>query len=295
MAKGYSLHIGLNSVDPQHYSGWDGKLKACEADALDMEKISHALNYSNISTLLTANATLKNVTAEIKKAAEALESGDIFFLSYSGHGGQVPDLNNDESDGTDETWCLYDGQLLDDELSELWYVFKKDVRVIVLSDSCHSGTVTRARAYGLSLDTNFDVQKEIRYRYLPLDIATETFNQNKAYYTMKQQKTTSNNTNIQCTVKLISGCQDNQTSADGDINGLFTEKLLAVWDNGNFRGNYLDFYNKIKSLMPPIQTPNLYNIGASNPDFDNQSPFSIQSNTLPVDRNAKENVILSKG
>ena len=29
---------------------------------------------------------------------------------------------------------------------------------------------------------------------------------------------------------LISGCQDNQLSLDGDRNGLFTEQLLAVWD-----------------------------------------------------------------
>ena len=29
MASGRSLHIGLNSVDPKHYAGWDGQLRAC--------------------------------------------------------------------------------------------------------------------------------------------------------------------------------------------------------------------------------------------------------------------------
>lgn len=38
------------------------------------------------------------------------------MLSYSGHGGQLPDLNGDESDGRDETWCFFDGELVDDEL-----------------------------------------------------------------------------------------------------------------------------------------------------------------------------------
>ena len=33
MPKGHSLHIGLNSVDPAQYEGWDGQLAACEADA----------------------------------------------------------------------------------------------------------------------------------------------------------------------------------------------------------------------------------------------------------------------
>jgi len=36
MTTGISLHIGLNYVDPNHYSGWDGKLNAAEYDAKDM-------------------------------------------------------------------------------------------------------------------------------------------------------------------------------------------------------------------------------------------------------------------
>ena len=57
------------------------------------------------------------------------------MLSYSGHGGQLPDLNDDEPDQEDETWCLYDGQVVDDELSELYSHFKQGVRILVLSDS----------------------------------------------------------------------------------------------------------------------------------------------------------------
>ena len=36
MAKGMSLSIGLNAVDPKHYGGWAGELNACEADAAEM-------------------------------------------------------------------------------------------------------------------------------------------------------------------------------------------------------------------------------------------------------------------
>ncbi len=39
-------------------------------------------------------------------------------------------------------------------------------------------------------------------------------------------------------VILISGCQDNQTSMDGEHNGAFTEQLLKVWNQGGFQGNY---------------------------------------------------------
>ena len=33
MPQGISVHIGLNSVDPGQYEGWNGQLTACEADA----------------------------------------------------------------------------------------------------------------------------------------------------------------------------------------------------------------------------------------------------------------------
>ena len=39
MAKGFSLHIGVNAVDPVHYSGWSGELAACEFDAESMLEI----------------------------------------------------------------------------------------------------------------------------------------------------------------------------------------------------------------------------------------------------------------
>jgi hypothetical protein len=42
----------------------------------------------------------------------------------------------------DETWVCYDRQLIDDQLYELWGKFKASVRILVLSDSCHSGTVS---------------------------------------------------------------------------------------------------------------------------------------------------------
>jgi metacaspase-1 len=33
MAKGLSVHVGLNAVDPTHHAGWAGPLAACEFDA----------------------------------------------------------------------------------------------------------------------------------------------------------------------------------------------------------------------------------------------------------------------
>ena len=64
-------------------------------------------------------------------------------MTYSGHGGQVPDGDDEEADSSDETWVAFDRQIVDDELYELWGKFKPGVRIVVLSDSCHSGSVNR--------------------------------------------------------------------------------------------------------------------------------------------------------
>jgi hypothetical protein len=73
----------------------------------------------------------------------------------------------------------------------------------------------------------------------------------------------------------LSGCQDNQFSLDGYANGRFTEELLKVWDEGRFDGDYDAFHRRIVNGMPATQTPNHWKIGADNPGFDGQKPFSI--------------------
>ena len=66
--------------------------------------------------LLTKAATRARVLAGIRAAARRLKKGDLFLLTYSGHGGQMPDVTGEEADSRDETWCLFDGELIDDEL-----------------------------------------------------------------------------------------------------------------------------------------------------------------------------------
>jgi metacaspase-1 len=91
------------------------------------------------------------------------------LLTYSGHGGQVPDTNNDEVDRVDETWCLYDRQFLDDELYYFLSKFKEGVRILVFIDCCHSGTVIRSINTNNKIDTlNSNVDsKGNRYKFVP--------------------------------------------------------------------------------------------------------------------------------
>ena len=146
MARGVSLHIGLNEVDPNHYKDgdgnpWKGELAACEADAHAMVDLATAQKFEVRGPLLSKQATSGAVIGEITEVAGELEPGDIFFLTYSGHGGQVTNLNPDddpEEDDLDETWCLYDRELIDDELRPL-VMFKAGATCGLISlslDSC---------------------------------------------------------------------------------------------------------------------------------------------------------------
>ena len=254
--KGLSLHLGLNRVDPAHYGGWDGALTACEFDAKDMTALAKARGFTT-QRLLTAQATSAAVIGAIQQAATTLKSGDIFFLSYSGHGGQVPDTNGDDVDGQDETWVLFDRELVDDEMYALWGRFAAGVRIVMLSDSCHSGTM--ARVMPIFLRANAGMVMPPRVRLMPPDVALKTYRRNKALYDGIQRKTTSaEKARVRATVVLISGCQDNQLSLDGPRNGLFTEKLRKVWNGAKFTGTHKQFRNKISALMPASQTPNYY-------------------------------------
>jgi len=100
--KALSLHLGLNTVSPAAYAGWDGLLAACEFDANDMAAIARSRGMKP-TVLLGKKATRKAVLAGMRSAAKALKAGDFFLLSFSGHGGQVPDTNRDEPDRKDET------------------------------------------------------------------------------------------------------------------------------------------------------------------------------------------------
>ncbi|RNC66705.1 MAG: caspase family protein [Desulfuromonadales bacterium] len=274
-AQGIALTIGLNAVDPKHYQGWDGKLTACEADAEDMAAIASSKGFA-VTSLLTKAATRAKVVDAITKAAKTLKKGDIFMISYSGHGGTLPDLNNDEPDGQDETWCLFDGELVDDELYALYSKFAAGVRVLVFSDSCHSGTVTRD-AYYYGTSRSGALGGEVKYRAMPSDVAMRTYRANREFYDkiLKAKTAKDAQPEAKASILLISGCQDNQLSQDGTFNGLFTGQLLKVWKNGLFKGNYVTFHKGIVKRMPPDQTPNLFRAGVPDTTFEKQKPFTV--------------------
>jgi len=280
--KGSSLHIGLNRVDPTHYVGWKGELVACENDARDMETIAKGQGFATQS-LLTKAATSTALLDAIEKAAKGLVEDDFFLLTYSGHGGQINDVNKSEPDGLDETWVLYDRELVDDELYAMWSRFRPGVRVFVLSDSCHSGTGTKAMFLNpapflphLETRVRASTGPNLRPKFLPPDVQSKIYKERATLYDAIRQKTPRREeVNVECSVILISACQDNQVAMDGTKNGVFTETLLKVWDKGRFTGGYHHFRSEIAGFMPPTQSPKYMIVGHRERAFEHQRPFMI--------------------
>ena len=294
MPKGISVHIGLNHVDAAVYSGWDGALGGCVNDAHDLAAVATAEGY-RAQTLIDRQATASAVLTTVRAAGGKLRPGDVFLLSYAGHGGQLPDTTSedDEPAGFDETWVCWDRQLLDYEMHAALASFARDVRIIVVSDTSHSGTITRnplapsppvrtpdgarrARIMPAAVGNSDAVRRRGLYQKVRHSARAEirrTMARTRTL-TRRQVELRKPTGCLSSRVVLLAGCQDNQVAYDGPGSGAFTAALLAVWDEGRFNGTYRDFLSTIRTRLSS-QTPSYFSIGRGATGWEASRPFTI--------------------
>jgi len=90
--------------------------------------------------------TRENMISAFRRITEYSQPGDVVFVHYSGHGGQVVNTTGDEESGYDSSLVPVDyqsaGQIIDDEILDILVKpMKAGVHVTAVMDSCHSGTV----------------------------------------------------------------------------------------------------------------------------------------------------------
>lgn len=140
--KKMALCIGIND-----YPGTQMDLGGCVNDASDWSDTLQSRGFK-VSTMVDAAATRKAMADAMASLLGKLKKGDRAVITFSGHGTYLPDQNGDESDAFDEGLCGHDivnaGPLLDDEIRAIFAARKPGVQLLLISDSCHSGTVTRA-------------------------------------------------------------------------------------------------------------------------------------------------------
>lgn len=151
---------GVLCIGMEH-SRYAGNCPGAGIDATRMHSILK--KYSDNATLLISEQATKAVV--VQKMVEVCQK-DLAIIFYSGHGGDqkqsaATKLNYPEATGKDQFLCLYDTQMLDDEI---WNVIcGAKGRVVLICDCCHSGTMFRAplKLEGKKVDKGlFGVGKE---------------------------------------------------------------------------------------------------------------------------------------
>jgi len=246
MRKKYALCVGIND-----YPGSVNDLHGCVNDAMDWSELLQREGYTVIQ-LLDGQATKQAVVNTLTHLVEQTGWADRLVFTYSGHGTWVPDQNGDESDGRDEAMCMYDfnagGLLLDDDLADIFAPMRYGSRALVLSDSCHSGTVTRAlnlSPYG----TRFISPATFT------DIAPEAAQAIENKVAGSPRKAAS----------LISGCGDTEYSYDASFNGRPNGAFTAAAINAYTPGATLRaWYDRIRAALPSDNYPQTPQLTATN-------------------------------
>ncbi len=124
-----------------------------ERDVLDMEQLLlHRLGFpaAAIHRLSGSQASSADIAREFRQwLIRDTRAGDRVFFYFAGHGSYLRDDDGDEKDGYDETIVPFDatpvgpGMIRDDQFSR-WMTELAGRRVVLVFDSCHSGTIARS-------------------------------------------------------------------------------------------------------------------------------------------------------
>jgi metacaspase-1 len=258
MPKGLSLNIGINELQKGFYLT-SGSLPTPQNDARAMAALALMEGYESPMLLLNSDATKKNFLQCLDDSIKRLEAGDSFLLSFSGHGGQVDDVNGDEADKKDETWCLYDEYLIDDEIGEKWKEFKEGVQIVVVSASCHSRTAIKV--WDENCFTGNPAQQGCEKEII---INEKTILSSHIH-----------DAEIKADILHISACDDKQTASAGSYFTKFTGLLLKHWDYGRFTGDYQSLIYKIHREAGYLQKPGIRTLGSNRSFLQNKTAFKI--------------------
>ena len=194
-----ALLIGIN------YTGTKNELFGCINDVNGIKERIMQQGFTTINSitdLTTTKPTRVNILKEFTNLLVNSQAGDLLFFMYSGHGYYTLDRNRDEKDGYDELIVTSDlKSVTDDEFKKIIQQnLKQGVTLFAMFDSCFSGSML-----------------DLKYQYMD-SLNFDNYTEND-----KDAVTIGN-------VFMISGCTDEQTSADAVINnkasGAMTWSLL---------------------------------------------------------------------
>ncbi|MGH6622424.1 MAG: caspase family protein, partial [Burkholderiaceae bacterium] len=230
-------------------------LRGCVSDVQNMQRLltqQFGFAAGDITALTDFDATKKAIETSVRKLIAGGRKGDVLLVHFSGHGSNVPDDDGDEADGRDEILCPADldwkDPLRDDWLRTTFDGLKAGVSLTVVTDCCHSGTITRA-----VLPPDAPVLS--RYLPNPLDLlAVESGRalRGKPRGGLRMSAPSTRKTRdivaVDLPEVLITGCRADQTSADaaiaGGYHGALTYNLVASLVEAKGKLSYRELHER---------------------------------------------------
>ncbi len=214
----YALIVGINKYAPE----LDADLNGCVNDAEAMRTLlidHYNFKAEDIRVLTDERATKANIVNRLNWLMSIAKSGDELVFHYSGHGTQIVDRNGDEvNDMLDEMLCPHDldwdDPLTDDLIGLIFSALPEDVNLTFICDACHSGTMSREL-------TQNPHKKSPRFIVPPFDIRARSLNRGD-FKINKIGRSTIDQKHV-----LLSGCRDDQWSADAYIDGKWQGALTS--------------------------------------------------------------------
>ena len=219
-----ALLIGIN-----RYTIPGADLRGCVNDVHDMAAVLESVlgfDAGDITMLLDEQATKAAMEQQIAALVDGAAPGDVLYLHYSGHGSNVPDTSGDETtDHRDEILCPHDldwnDPLTDDWLRSTFDRLDPAATLTVVMDCCHSGSNTREppRPAGAP-----------EPRVIPRFLANPGDVRGGGEFTgtprrSRRRRKDDDVHDVDIVETLVSGCRDDQTSADASIDGTFNGAL----------------------------------------------------------------------
>lgn len=224
------------------YKGTRFKLNGCINDVASITQFLVSKNIkSNQIYSLTDNTPVKptktNIINSLTKMLTDAVTGDQLVFFYSGHGSTVNKANPNIFEKFDDVLLTINFEyIVDDELNAIIQAnLKPGVKLFVLFDCCHSGTMLDLK-YNYALDSSMNIIID----------TTSSDTKSEVYY--------------------ISGCKDDQTSEESYINsksqGALTWAFLqAVASVGNSaQGLSASWKNVVLSIRDNLKKYNFIQI-----------------------------------
>lgn len=167
----HALIIAVGDYQPE--TGWKAISSKNDVLLIQSALIAQGFEESKITVILDEKATKNGIITAFENLLNTVQKGDAVVVHYSGHGQQITDDNGDEIDGYDEAMVPYDAfahfkkgvyegenHIRDDKIGEILTALRQKVgpdgSVMLIMDSCHSGTASRGLAKTRGTQEVFD-------------------------------------------------------------------------------------------------------------------------------------------